>query len=230
MKQGETYLMYTLGIIMLDYSFDLEMSEKLHSYGFESKEIKKMDQLSEVDGILINVNQKINNHTIKGLEWLTNLKKEKCGVPIWLYTDTPMTPIERKLCLHLGANGILVRDSEEEENDFIIMKNILGCLVQPENSSMVILNKEAHSLSFNGQEEISFTRLEFQVFSFLYDHAGEVVTYQQISDYLCNGEREVQQYRISNIIFLIRKKLGEEGKDLIRTIRTKGFQLNKMLV
>lgn len=222
--------MYTLGIIMLEYPFDLEMSEKLHSYGFKSKEIKQIDQLSEVDGILISVNQKMNNHTIKGLEWLTTLKKEKCGIPIWLYTDTPLTPIERKLCLHLGANGILVKDSEEEENDFIIMKNILGCLVHQESSTLVILNKEAQSLSFNGQPEISFTRLEFRALSFLYDHAGEVVTYQEISVHLWKGERAVQQYRVANIIFLIRKKLGEEGKNLIRTVRTKGFQLNKNLI
>lgn len=219
--------MYTLGIIMLEYPFDLEMSEKIYSYGFKSKEIKKMEQISEVDGVLINVNQKINNHTIKGLEWLTNLKKEKVCIPLWLYTDTPMTQIERKLCLHLGAIGILVKDSEAEEDDFIIMKNILECQCQPESSSSVILNKDAQSLSLNDQSEIRFTRLEFQAFSFLYDHAGEVVTYQEISKHLWKGEREGSQYRVANLIFLIRKKLGEEGKGLIRTVRSKGFQLIK---
>lgn len=226
--------MYTLGIIMSEYPFDIEMSEKIHSYGFKSKEIDQMDQLSEVDGILININQKINNHTIRGLEWLTNLRKGKWCIPIWMYTDTSMTQIEQKLCLHLGANGILVKDSDEEENDFIIIKNTLNCLVRPESSaedsSSVILNKDAQSLSLNGQSEIGLTRLEFQTLSFLYDHADEVVTYQEISNHLWKGELEGRQYRVANIIFLIRKKLGEEGKDLIRTIRTKGFRLNKNAV
>ncbi|MGX7245961.1 winged helix-turn-helix domain-containing protein [Enterococcus quebecensis] len=223
--------MYTLGIVISEHSFDLDLTEKIHSYGFKSKEIKKMDQLSEVNGILINVNHKTNNHTIKGLEWLTNLRKENFSIPIWLYTDAPMTQIELKLCLHLGANGIFVKDSETEENDFIIMKNTLNCLVHPktstEISTSVILNKDAQSLSLNGRSEICFTRLEFMTLSFLYDRADEVVTYQEISNHLWKGEHSKRKYRVANIIFLIRKKLGEEGKDLIRTVRSKGFRLNK---
>lgn len=225
--------MYTLGIIMLEAPFDLELSGKIDSYGFKSKEIIRKDQLNEVNGIVINVNQAVNNHIIKGLEWLTNFRKENVAIPIWLYTDSQLTQVEQKLCLHLGANGILIKDSETEENEFVIIKNTLNCLVHPETptkiSTSVTLNKNAQSVLLNGRSEIFFTRLEFRTFTLLYDHVGEVVTYQEISNYLWKGEQAGKggrRYRVANLIFLIRKKLGEEGKSLIRTVRSKGFQLN----
>ncbi|MEI5995020.1 winged helix-turn-helix transcriptional regulator [Candidatus Enterococcus mansonii] len=219
--------MYTLGIVMPE----LEMIEKIHSHGFVTKEVKEKDQLNELDGILINVDQKRNNQTIKGLEWLTKLRKENYYIPTWVYTDTPMTQLEQRLCLHLGANGVFIKESETEENDFIIMKNTLNCLVNQETtkamSNSLVLNREAQSLQINGQSEICFTRLEFLTISFLYDHADKVVTYQEISDYLWKGEQKKRKYRVGNIIFLIRKKLGEQGSDLIQTVRSKGFRLNK---
>lgn len=224
--------MYTLGIIMSEDPSDLKIIEKIDSNDFQSKVIEKMEQTDEVDGILINVDDNENSQVFKGLEWLTNLRKVNMSVPVWLYSSRPMSQVEQKLCLHLGANGVF-SSGIDDDSMFIILKNTLNCInasdtaEQSQSNSTIVLNPDSHSLLLDGQIEIYFTRLEFMLISYLYDHADKVMTYQDISNHLWHDGHTKQKYRVAHIIFLIRKKLGEEGKDLIRTVRSIGYQLNK---
>lgn len=88
----------------------------------------------------------------------------------------------------------------------------------------IIMNIEEQSVMF-GDEEISFTNQEFQVFSLLLMHPRRVYSKAQI--YMAVTDSEKDSYHAVEItISRIRKKLRHyTNKDYIHVIRGRGYKL-----
>lgn len=96
---------------------------------------------------------------------------------------------------------------------------------EQELEKCVSLNPSNWSVCYE-DKEVLLTKLEFRVLALLSKKRGTVVTYEEFSSNIWLDEQPVEtvKYRISNIIFLIRKKLAGFGAE-IRTVNSKGYML-----
>lgn len=81
-------------------------------------------------------------------------------------------------------------------------------------------------------QEVSLTKLEFQTISFLQENIGKAMSYEEIYQAVWQEKHtgsplENRQYRISNLIFHLRKKMeiNNVHPNYIKTVRSKGYML-----
>ena len=77
-------------------------------------------------------------------------------------------------------------------------------------------------------KEVYLTRLEFIFLDLLLNNRGKAVSYEEIYQYLWPNKSEYNyniQVRISNLVFLVRKKIENDPKKpiFIKTIRSIGY-------
>ncbi|MFD1902002.1 winged helix-turn-helix domain-containing protein [Enterococcus termitis] len=125
--------------------------------------------------------------------------------------------------LQLGADGVLNEESEQEVS-LLQLTNLLKRIKADdiptieENTTEQRTNTEipiqliATNLSvlLKGKVEVALTKLEFEVISYLAEHSGKAITYEEIYRKIWNGEfgdteTGNKQYRVSNLIFHLRK-------------------------
>lgn len=171
-------------------------------------------------------------------EWLIQLKEE-AEYLVWIWTTVDVE-VNRLVYLKLGVDQIV--SSQENPMEWVLMMvNSLKRKKQwkTEKNKKVSKSNEKLRLSEqnwsvivsgkNGKQEIRLTRLEFQVMELLYQHSNETVTYEEVYQQLWNdGKEDSKMYRISNIIFHLRKKLKNDAasSQMIKTVRSKGYLLH----
>lgn len=159
---------------------------------------------------------------------------------IWIVCKT-LTKTNKIVYLQLGADGVTVE--EEQEESILQFSNILNRMKDEQELSEEIGNNKREntnkmqpeliqnnlSIVLEGKE-ISLTRLEFQMISYLLDNFGEAVTYEELygrvwKNDFGNEKDGTKQYRVSNLIFHLRKKLevNPAHPNYIKTIRSKGY-------
>lgn len=95
------------------------------------------------------------------------------------------------------------------------------CLI-PNNFSVVV----------DGKKEVRLTKLEYTTLYFLSQKPNIAFSYEEIYEELYSDrENEVdttKKYRVSNIIFHLRKKIEEmtSSSKYIKTVRSKGYMLD----
>lgn len=165
--------------------------------------------------------------------------REQTNALIWVISEE-VTKVERRVFLRLGANGVYSSGIDSEELA-VIIKNFWLChsqkqkiphaidmkhetVISPEKFKLI---PNSFSVVIEG-EEIGLTKLEFQIISFLYEHIHEVVTYEEIYKEVWKSDEVNKAYRVSNIVFHLRKKLEKDElhPQYIKTIRSRGYMLN----
>ncbi|OJG99394.1 hypothetical protein RV18_GL001462 [Enterococcus termitis] len=168
---------------------------------------------------------------------LLQLKKELDSL-IWIWA-TAQNEMNRMVYLKLGADGVMT-DHLKLEEWVLIVSNALRRkamngqhseekIVSKNNGGGLVLNIRNRSIMVNENDEIRLTNLEYKAMDILFQNVGETVTYEEIYKAIW-GEKENEHrkvYRISNLIFHIRKKFEEEigTSKAIRTVRSKGYVL-----
>lgn len=84
------------------------------------------------------------------------------------------------------------------------------------------INESARSLKLKGQE-INLTTQEFELLHFLATHAGDIIDREVLFKALKNYDYDGQNRYIDIMISQIRKKLGNEADNYVKTIRGKGY-------
>ncbi|WP_207696416.1 two-component system, OmpR family, response regulator VicR [Enterococcus sp. DIV0212c] len=161
---------------------------------------------------------------------------------IWIVCKR-MTQTNKIVYLQLGADG--VSDEKEQEEAILQFSNILNRIKdEQENLAGTVVNEREKknnrhlelvqnnlSIILEGKE-ISLTRLEFQTITFLLEHIGKAITYEELyknvwKNDFGNEKEGTKQYRISNLIFHLRKKLEIDPAqpNYIKTVRSKGYML-----
>lgn len=157
---------------------------------------------------------------------------------IWIWS-TIKNETNRIIYLNLGVDEIVTSDIRPEEW-ILLANNALKhrelYLKQPhsnknqvQTTTKFILNSRNRSMVINNNCEISLTTLEYTVMDVLFKNDNELVTYGELYHSIY-GEEEFEvsnYYRITNLVFHIRKKIKESGETdkVISTIRSKGYRL-----
>ena len=89
----------------------------------------------------------------------------------------------------------------------------------------IVMDITARS-SRRGDQSLELTVTEWNLLEYLLRHPGQVLTRQQILDYVWSYEREVQPSMVEVYISYLRRKLNRPGRpDPIQTVRGIGYRL-----
>ena len=163
-----------------------------------------------------------------GISILTKLKKnpEWKKVPVILVT-TKTSEMDKVKGLDTGADdyiskpfGVLelisrvkavLRRSDSAGDDTVI------------TNGSIELNVEKHVVSYDGNN-IELTYKEFELLRVLMKNAGNVMTREILMDRVWGTSYEGESRTLDMHIKTLRKKLGEDGGKLIKTVRNVGYK------
>ncbi|EOH95040.1 hypothetical protein UAW_02119 [Enterococcus haemoperoxidus ATCC BAA-382] len=232
--------MYNIGIIqekeqkVNTYSGNLNM-KTYRLYSLKNEDVFK--EALKMDALIIEESTAVD---LKGTcELILELRRNFKSL-IWIMCKR-MSQTNKIVYLQLGADG--VSGEEEQEEAILQFSNILNRIKnERENLDETVTygqekvnNRHLELVQNNlsiilAGKEISLTRLEFQTITFLLEHIGKAVTYEELyknvwQNDFGNEKKGTKQYRISNLIFLLRKKLEIDPAQpsYIKTIRSKGY-------
>jgi DNA-binding response OmpR family regulator len=95
------------------------------------------------------------------------------------------------------------------------------------NFGEIIVNNKAMQIERDGQK-FPLTKKDYDVLSILIEKSPEVVSRDEILDQVW-GTKYPSNRTIDNIILRLRQLLGEQGTELIRSIRGVGYQWTKKI-
>ena len=88
----------------------------------------------------------------------------------------------------------------------------------------IVMDLKTHTAR-RGESELDLSKTEWTLLEYLLRHANQVVTRQNILDYVWSDERRVQESMVDVYISYLRKKLDQpRAKDPIQTVRGVGYQ------
>lgn len=194
---------------------------------------KENNVLQHIETLIIDVNRLSNFNWV--CEIIMNLRKQTT-LPLWILTSSNYTNrTNRIVYLQLGVDGVLDKEHGLDE-PILMMRNLMQRFKQqvtPKNtlsseSVQFKLIPQNLSVSLNHGEEVNLTKLEFLTIEYLHKHARETMTYEDIYENVWNDSYGNRKYRVSNLVFHLRKKLESdiEKPKYIKTIRSKGYMLN----
>lgn len=88
------------------------------------------------------------------------------------------------------------------------------------------MNRTSHTLLKDG-EQIILTPREFQLLDLLLQNRGRVLTRDIILDRIWGYDADVSMKTIDATVKLLRKKIGDEQQQLIKTVRGVGYTIEK---
>lgn len=235
--------MYNIGIIPTNNQISDTYSKQLNKTTYQLYQLSKTDMFNEVakmDALIIE--ESATAGLKQTCELILELRRH-CKVLIWIVARN-LSKTSKLVYLQLGADGVADKEDEQEES-MLQLSNILNRVkeenhtLQEEHSeqeekgtSALKLVPNNFSVVLDGGEEVGLTRLEFQTISFLLDNLGTAVSYEEIYKNVWKSEfgdaqTGNKQYRVSNLIFHLRKKLEADPAQpkYIKTIRSKGYMI-----
>lgn len=196
------------------------------------KQIKSMDALLIKADALEEI-----GHTCERIVRIRQLTDEF----IWVISEQS-TKMNRVVYLQLGSDGTFDQNVDLDELSLHVRtaierrKKTVATPLPFHNDSLdlkqvslphVHLIPNNFSVSVKGQGEVSLTKLEFKALEILVENRGNTVSYEQMYQALWGAETKNQKYRISNVVFHLRKKLGDDPfkPKYIKTVRSRGYML-----
>ncbi|WP_430603129.1 two-component system, OmpR family, lantibiotic biosynthesis response regulator NisR/SpaR [Enterococcus sp. DIV0724b] len=218
--------MHKIGIVTLEKEQGLTIHQLLNENNYTAVEVVEKTQIKELDGIILDVGK--DNCFSQVCEWLIHCQIAP-QVFVWIILPT-INVREINMYLHLGMNGCILAENVVEEIPLVI-KNTFSRISseqyteEKKKNEAIILNDTNMCAVIDGRHEIPLTRSEYQILQILYRQKGSTVSYQTIYETLWNRPANNDLYRVANLIFHLRKKLGTKGEQCIQTVRTKGYRL-----
>lgn len=225
--------MYTLGI-------NFKEEENLFGYGdFDFPDCQMisftendfLQRVQKADGILL---KETGEHSIEKICYMIIELRKKCNPLIWVLSKKASL-IQKIIYLELGADGTFT-DMNAPEEIYLVIKQSLNRYrkskkeTEVKAESGITLNERNLSIQGDKEElEVILTRLEYQLLKLFLENESVVLTYQQLYEEIWGYPYENDRYRIANLVFHLRKKLKQAGKDpeAIRTVRAQGYMLGK---
>ena len=151
-------------------------------------------------------------------------------LPIALLMLTARSQIEDRVAgLNSGADDYLVKPFAFEE--LIARVRALGRRFQIAadsaelRSGEIVMDTQSHKAR-RGSQPLDLTSTEWNLLECFLRHPGQVLTRQQILDYVWSYENEVQPTMVEVYVSYLRHKLDRPGKpDPIQTVRGVGYRL-----
>ena len=115
--------------------------------------------------------------------------------------------------LTLRIEAILRRTQNDEDENHLLCGNLK-------------LDEDLHQV-FVDEREIELSPTEFKLLRYLMLNQGHVLSKTQILDYVWEYDFEGNDAVVETYVSYLRKKLGSEAAELIRTVRGTGYVLRK---
>ncbi|EOL50467.1 winged helix-turn-helix domain-containing protein [Enterococcus caccae] len=218
--------MHKIGVVTLEKENSQAIHQLLNESNYIAVKISDKSQIKDLDGIILDVGK--DNCFSQVCEWLIHCQ---IAPQVFIWVILPNINIrEINMYLHLGMNGCMLEENETNELP-LMLKNTFSRIFSgyPEEEKKkregIVLNDTNMCAVINGGKEIPLTRSEYQILQILYKQKGSTVSYQTIYETLWNKQANDDLYRVANLIFHLRKKLGMQGEQYIQTVRTKGYRL-----
>ena len=164
---------------------------------------------------------------IDGMELLRKLRKLGFSNPVLIVTARDQIP-DRIAGLDAGADDFIIKPFDLDE----LSARIRSACRRAHGRSHEVLRHGALSMDMAGRQvsingrSIALTVREFSVLRMLLEHTGQVITREQLEETLYSWGEEIESNAIQVHIHHLRKKLG---KELIRTIHSVGYVIDKIL-
>lgn len=203
-----------------------ELKTFLENNGYEILTINNfentLDQIKKLDIDLILMD--INIPGINGMHLCREIRKtSKISIIIVTSRDTEMDEL---LCMNYGADDFITKPYNMQ----ILLAHIEAVLKRskPEISHILEykgmkINLSKGTIDYNNQT-IILTKNEIQIFSYLLERQGTVVTRDELMNYLWDTETFIDDNTLTVNMARLRKKLEDLGfKDVIETRRGWGY-------
>lgn len=179
---------------------------------------------SQADLVLLDINLPFTDG-----EYICKEIRKKSNVPIIMVTSRD-NEIDELMSLNYGADQYVTKPY----NIQILLAKITGLLKRNQGANIetekidckeFYLNTASRMLE-KEEIKIELTKNEYNIMYFLVKHQGQVVSRDEIMDYLWESEEFIDDNTLSVNIKRLRTKLEELGtKDLIETRRGQGYLL-----
>lgn len=162
-----------------------------------------------------------------GLHWLTWVKKHYSSVPVLILSSQKAVD-DRIAGLQLGADDYLIKPFHMTEL-LLRLKNILRHKRPTETNlsdSYAYCFDPEHALFFRDGQSIKLTTTETRLMRFLFDHAGKIVTRDQISEALRGNSHHPLDRSIDVHMNRLRKKIEAKPNlpKYLNTVWGKGYR------
>ena len=213
---------------------DIKLRNELETFliknGFDAKGLKNFDNIvsdilnEKSDLVLLDINLPYvdGNFVCKEIRKLSN-------VPIIMVTSRD-TEIDEIMSLNYGADQYVTKPF----NIQILLAKITGLLKRNQSAGTIsdkidcngfILNISDRTIESEGKK-IELTKNEYNILRFLSSHRQEVVSRDDIMDFLWESEEFIDDNTLNVKVKRLRVKLEELGlKDKIETRRGQGYLL-----
>lgn len=207
-----------------------ELETFLNRNGFIAQSLTKFQNAiedilnSQADLILLDINLPFTDG-----EYICKEIRKKSNVPIIMVTSRD-NEIDELMSLNYGADQYVTKPY----NIQILLAKITGLLKRNQGANIeaekidckeFVLNTASRMIE-KEDRKIELTKNEYNIMHFLVKHQGQVVSRDEIMDYLWESEEFIDDNTLSVNIKRLRTKLEELGtKDLIETRRGQGYLL-----
>lgn len=217
--------MYTIGYISLNGKLSEKYKKILNMFQCDIQLIEKetIDQLllgkaesiKQVDTLII------EDIDFSSINWICGLImdiRRQSDLPLWILTSVDESnKTNRIVYLQLGADGIIDYNNDLDES-ILTVKNLIKRFKEPQaqlsmsKNSLVRdvkdfqLNPQNLSVCLEDGKEVNLTKLEFLTIEYLHKHARKTMTYEEIYKNVWNDTYGNRKYRVSNLVFHLRKK------------------------
>lgn len=203
-----------------------ELETFLNNNGYQTKIITNfentLNDILKEDSNLILLD--INIPGVNGMHLCKEIRKQS-KTPIIIVTSRN-SEIDELLCMNYGADDFITKPYNLQ----ILLAHIEAVLKRSKPEISHILNYEGMKISlskgtleYNGKNVI-LTKNEVQIFSYLLEKRGNVVTRDELMNYLWDSQMFVDDNTLTVNMARLRKKIEELGfKNIIETRRGWGY-------
>lgn len=215
-------------IIEDDESLQKELYILLVNSGYEAEIVTVFEeaasQIIETDADLVLLDIKIPGMTG---DFLLREVRKTSQIPIIMVTSRN-SDMDEVLCMSYGADDYITKPYHPA----LLLLHIEAVLKRVGETGGQVQTYRglricpAKSCLVQGEEEILMSKNEFGIFSYLFEHMGEIVTREALMSYLWDNEKFVDDNTLTVNITRLRRKLEEAGlHDVIETRRGQGYIL-----
>ncbi|WP_086348859.1 winged helix-turn-helix domain-containing protein [Candidatus Enterococcus clewellii] len=188
----------------------------------------------EFDAVILNGNDPAVAMTSNIILRLSNTP----NVYVWTVMNSS-DHSQKNLYLNLGAAGVFCQGDTSEQIALTI-KNILAHSVTADSGSSeerptdpigIKLIPNSIGLKYKGKD-VYLTKNEYQIMEILINRYPHTVSYSELAQKIWRTDGEDRKFRVANLVHLLRNKLKQETgeADILLTVRSKGYRLNKNIV
>ena len=207
-----------------------QVKKMLEQWGYE---VVLVEDFMEVLSIFVKVEphlvlMDIGLPLFNGYHWCQEIRKVS-KVPI-MFLSSRDQAMDIVMAINMGGDDFVTKPFDQN----VLLAKIQGLLRRSyefgKDQSLleymgVILNLKAMDLVYQG-EVVSLTKNEFQILQVLFDHAGKIVSREDLMKELWNSDFFIDDNTLSVNVARLRKKLEAVGlKDFIETKKGVGYGL-----